>query len=199
MFQVLQWLGGGFYLLNKIFLSLSERAKSNKMARAQRWRVISWLVYLAGLPAWVIIFIHKHDWIAASLEAGGGPAMLLGLVTAIRGTADHPPRWLNRIALLCIPVGLGYSLYDFGGLTAISQWLEIALVLGFLVGTYLLARERMSGYLWYVLMHVSCGWLMYRQGYPWLAMQQAASLVFIVDAYVVSRKHRHLGSSHQRS
>jgi len=189
VFQVLQWLGGGFYLLNKIFLSWSEHAKLRSDARrARQWRILSWIVYLAGLPPWVIIFVRKHNWIAAALEAGGAPAMTLGLVTAIRGTAKNPPRWLDRFALLCIPVGFAYSLYDFGELTAVSQWLEIALVLGFLVGTYLLARERASGYLWYVLMHVSCGWLMYRQGFPWLAAQQAASLIFIVDAYAVTRR-----------
>lgn len=191
MFQVLQWLGGGFYLLNKIFLSLSERAKlRNNAVLARRWRVLSWAVYLLGLPPWVIIFLHKRDWIAASLEAGGAPAMTLGLVTAIRGTAHNPPRWLDRFALFCIPLGFAYSLYDFGGLTAVNQWLEIGLVMGFLAGTYLLARERASGYLWYVLMHVSCGWLMYRQGFRWLAIQQAASLIFIIDAYVVSRRYR---------
>lgn len=189
MFQVLQWLGGGFYLLNKIFLSLSERAKrSGKPRDAQRWRIISWVVYLLGLPPWVIIFLHKRDWIAASLEAGGAPAMTLGLVTAIRGTAHKPPRWLDRFALFCIPLGFAYSLYDFGGLTAVNQWIEIGLVMGFLVGTYLLARERASGYLWYVLMHVSCGWLMFRQRYPWLGWQQVASLVFIMDAYLVSKR-----------
>lgn len=191
MFQVLQWLGGGFYLLNKVFLSWSEHAKLQRdAARAKRWRIASWAVYLLGFPPWVIIFIHKHDWIAAALEAGGAPAMSLGLITAIRGTATNPPRWLDRFALFCIPIGLGYSLVDFGGLTAVSQWLEIGLVTGFLIGTYLLARERASGYLWYVLMHVTCGLLMFLQGYPWLAMQQAVSLGFIVDAYIVSRKRR---------
>ncbi len=188
MHQVLQWLGGGFYLLNKIFLSFSEHARSRgDETWARKWRIASWVVYLAGLPPWVIIFVSSRNWIAASVEASGAPAMLLGLVTALRGTTKNTPRRLDLLAIVCIPLGFAYSLYDFGGLNTINQWLEIGLVVGFLVGTYLLAKERASGYLWYVLMHVTCGWLMWIQGYPWLFLQQVASLGFIVYAYVVTQ------------
>src|SRR5690348_12220247 len=65
--QTLQWGAAVFYLLNKIFLWFSERAvRARKAAAARRWRILSWLVYLAGLPPWVAIFIAKHDWIAAA-------------------------------------------------------------------------------------------------------------------------------------
>lgn len=114
--------------------------------------------------------------------------MLLGLVMAFRGTTKDPPAWLNRLAFVCAPFGLAVSCYDFGGLKTLNQWLEIGLVAGFLIGTYQLARDRASGYLWFVLMHVSCGWLMYIQGYPWLVAQQIASLGFILDAYVTRRQ-----------
>ncbi|MEK7164438.1 MAG: hypothetical protein AAB779_00665, partial [Patescibacteria group bacterium] len=147
-------------------------------------------VYLAGLPPWVTIFVGSRNWIAASVEASGAPAMLLGLIIALRGTTKKPPRWLDHLALICIPLGFSYSLYDFGGLNTLNQWLEIGLVAGFLVGTYLLAKERASGYLWYVLMHISCGWLMWIQDYPWLFIQQAASLVFIADAYRATRSRK---------
>jgi len=189
--QVLQWLGGGFYLLNKVFLSFSERARNRgDEIVARRWRISSWVVYLAGLPAWVIIFVSWRNWIAASVEASGAPAMVLGLIIAYCGTTKKPPRWLDHLALFCIPLGFAYSLYDFGGLKVINQWLEIGLVVGFLVGTYLLAKERARGYLWYVLMHVTCGWLMWIQGYPWLFLQQVVSLGFIVDAYRMTQKRK---------
>jgi len=189
--QVLQWLGGGFYLLNKIFLSLSERARNRgDNATARKWRIASWVVYLVGLPPWVAIFVSHRNWIAASVEASGIPAMVLGLVIAFRGTTKDPPRWLDSLALVCIPMGFSYSLYDFGGLKSINQWLEIGLVVGFLVGTYLLAKERTEGYLWYVLMHVACAWLMWIQGYQWLFLQQAVSLVFIGDAYRMAKKRK---------
>lgn len=189
MHQTLQWLGGGFYLLNKLFLSFSEHALNRgDKTKARKWRIASWAVYLVGLPPWVIIFVIRHNWIAASVETSGAPAMLLGLITAFRGTTKNPPRWLDRIALICIPLGFTYSLYDFGGLNTVNQWLEIGLVIGFLIGTYLLAKERAGGYLWYVLMHITCGWLMWIQGYPWLFFQQVVSLGFIADAYRVAQQ-----------
>ena len=191
MSQVLQWLGGGFYLLNKVFLSFSEHARTcGNRAKARKWRIASWIVYLAGLPPWVIIFVSWHNWIAASVETSGAPAMFLGLVVSIKGKTKNPPRWLNRLAIFCIPLGFAYSLYDFGGFNRINQWLETTLVIGFLVGTYLLAKERASGYLWYILMHISCGWLMWIQSYPWLFLQQLISLGFIVDAHVATRQQK---------
>lgn len=129
-----------------------------------------------------------RNWIAAGVEASGAPSMLLGLVTALRGDPKKAPRWLDRLAFTCIPFGFAYSLYDFGGLNTLRQWLEIGLVVGFLVGTYQLAKERPSGYLWFVLMHISCGALMYIQGYLWLVLQQVISLGFIADAWLTQRK-----------
>ncbi|MFH0779356.1 MAG: hypothetical protein V1928_00680 [Parcubacteria group bacterium] len=191
MLQILQWLAGGFYLLNKVFLFFSERSKNNgNAASARKWRIASWVVYLAGLIPWVILFIVWRNWIAASVELSGAPAMVLGLVIALRGTTKNPPVWLDRIALICIPLGFAYSFYDFGGLNTINQWLEIALVAGFLIGTYLLAKEKSSGYLWYVLMHVACSWLMYIQGSVWLFVQQIISLIFIFDAYRLTRQRK---------
>ncbi len=191
MHQLLQLLGGVFYLLNKIFLSLSEHARQATHEKgARRLRIAAWAVYLIGLPPWVIIFLFERNWIAASVESSGAPAMVLGLITALRGSTKNPPRWLDHLAIVCIPLGFAYSLYDFGGLTAVSQWLEIGLVLGFLVGTYQLAKERDRGYLWYVLMHVSCGWLMWIENYTWLFLQQVVSLAFIVDAYVITQRRR---------
>ncbi len=187
----LQVWGGIGYLLNKIFLWFSEYTlNGGKNANARKWRIASWVVYMFGLPPWVIIFVMRRNWIAASVEASGAPAMFLGLALALRGTISSPPRWLDRLALVCIPLGFGCSFYDFGGITTINQWLEVGLVVGYLVGTYLLAKERASGYLWYVLMHVTCGWLMWIQGYPWLFLQQLVSLVFITDAWRATQKRR---------
>ncbi len=187
MFHALQWLGGGCYLLNKIFLAWTEDAAQRGHDRwANIWRITAWVVYLIGLPPWVIIFVHRQDWIAASVEAGGAPAMVLGLVIAINGSTAKSPVWLDRLAFLCIPIGIGYSLYDFGGLRTFSQVLELGLALGFLTGTYQLAKQDPRGYLWYVLMHISCGWLMANQGFYWLAAQQAVSLLFIIRAYVTA-------------
>ena len=73
---LLQIWGGAFYLLNKIFFSRAER--DNAISRRRLWRIRSWVVYLVGLPAWVIVFISEHNWIAAGVESGGAPAMIMG-------------------------------------------------------------------------------------------------------------------------
>src|SRR3954470_14263929 len=97
MHELLQWLGGVFFLLNKVFFSVAEHVQvSGRDAAARRWRIAAWAIYLCGLPPWIIIFVLSHNWIAASLEAGGAPAMLLGLVIAIRGKTVAAPGWLDR-------------------------------------------------------------------------------------------------------
>lgn len=175
--------GGVFYLLNKIFFSQAERSIGKKK---QTWKQRSWLVYLIGLPAWIILFVSQRNWIAMALETSGAPSMFLGLINARRqGIAE--PLWLKRLAQVLIAGGLCYSLYDFGGLTTMNQGLELSLTGGFLIGTYQLAQNKPSGYLWYMLMNLSCGLLMYIQGFLVLVAQQAISLLFVVDAY---RMHR---------
>ncbi len=180
----LQFLGGAGYLLNKVFFSCAERAHAKgRGTNARSWRIAAWVSYIVGLPLWVAIFIGRHDWIAASVEASGVPAMVLGLIFAIKRTEHKTPQWLHWFARGCVAFGLSASVYDVGGLATWTQWLEIGLAVGFLVGTYQCAFEKPSGYLWLILMHISCGWLMRVQGSEMLFWQQVASLVFIADAY----------------
>jgi hypothetical protein len=185
---LLQLWGGVFYLLNKIFFSFTERARTD--ADRKSWRTKSWIVYIIGLPAWVIIFClpENRNWIAASLEIGGLPSMILGLVLAQKEGNTKPSRVLDHIALAFVVIVIIVSLYDYGGLTTLNQGLELALTVGYLVGTYLLAKKRPSGYLWFIPMNVACGWLMWREQYPWLMWQQVASLLFIVDAFIIERR-----------
>ena len=75
---ILQVWGGGFYLLNKIFFALAEGKSENTK---RQLKIAGWTIYILGVPAWVIILISKHDWIAASIETGGVPSMLFGLFT----------------------------------------------------------------------------------------------------------------------
>lgn len=181
---LLQVWGGMFYLLNKIFFSRAERTAGGKR---KQWQVRSWRVYLTGLPAWATLFFFERNWIAMMLELGGAPSMILGLVNAYRGKSREP-KWLNYVAITAIVIGLGYSIYDFGGINTINQGLELSLTAGFLLGTYLLAKEHATGYLCFMVMNISCAALMYVQGFYWLTFQQAVSLGFVVDAY---RMHRH--------
>ncbi len=180
----LQIWGGIFYLLNKIFFSQAERSKSIDGRRL--WRIRSWIVYLAGLPAWVIVFISEHNWIAAGVESGGSPAMMVGLIIAGKGRGTEP-KWLDSIAKLSILVGLALSVYEFGGIKNLSQFLELGIAAGFLMGTYMMAKDKAQGYLWLMLGNVSCASLMGIEGYIILMTQQLVSLIFVTDAFLVRR------------
>jgi len=181
---VLQLWGGLFYLTNKICFSIAE-GKSEKIKR--ELRLAGWLIYILGVPAWVTILIMKHNWIAASIEAGGIPAMLLGLLNVYRNGAETN-RVFDLVASLStyafMVFGVSYSLYDYGGLNSVSQLLEIGVMVGFLLGSYYLAKNKNSGWLFFMLMNGSMGTLMILQGKPILAFQQAMSLCFVVYGFL---------------
>jgi hypothetical protein len=186
MLVFLQIWGGLFFLLNKIFLSRAERTEKKYPQKKHLWRILSWIVGLIGIPAWIVIFIWERNWIAFALELGGLPGMVLALVIAVRGIGKEP-RWLHYVAIFAIIFGLAYSLYDFNGLNTLTQFAELALAAGFLIGTYQIARKKLSGYLWYVIMHLACILLMYLENYPWLVTQQIISIGFVIDAYQVKK------------
>ncbi|NTV41106.1 MAG: hypothetical protein HGA61_02425 [Candidatus Moranbacteria bacterium] len=150
-------------------------------------RIVSWASCLAGLPAWVSLFMIRHDWIAACLETSAVPSIILGITNTLKGS-DKSFKLLDCLSIVAIVLGLSYSIYDLGGFGSLSQWLEIALASTFLAGTYLLAKKNANGYLWYVAMHILCALLTANQGFPMLAAQQLASLLFIVDAYRIAKK-----------
>ncbi len=186
MGEFLEYSGGSLFLLNKIFMWFAERATNKNSER--NLRISAWSVYLLGLPAWVVYFVTQRNWMAGAIEGGGAPIMVLGLINAIRGDKKEAPKRLKKLARLSILAGFLYSLYDFGGLTVMNQWLELALTLGFLVGTYQLADKNRSGYLWYMMMHIACALLVYQQGSHFLFLCQIASLVFVVDSYRLAAK-----------
>jgi len=189
--ELLQILGGVPALLNKICFSRAERCNDDNKER--KFRIWAWITHLVSFPPWAIIFVIERNWMGTALNLGAIPAMTLGLVIAIRGL-ERQPRWLDYITLTAVIIGLGYSLYDFGGMTQLTQVAELGIVVGFFIGTYMLAKKKPTGYLWYILMNGSTAWLMAMQGYPWLFAQQVASVGFIVDAFVVQRSRQVMSS-----
>lgn len=184
----LQAVAGGFYLLQKIFLSRAERAKlKHKTERVRTLKLWAWTVYPIGLFAWLIIFWHERNWIVGAVEFSGLPSMLLGFYIAFKQLDKKAPEWLFLFALLCAAIGLYISFWDFGGINTLNQYLEIGIAAGYLIGTLFLAIDKPVGYIFYVVMNISCAWLMWRQGYPVLFIQQLTSLIFVLDAYRVSR------------
>ncbi len=181
----LQIWGGVFYLLNKIFFSRAERSKNEHLRRV--WRIRSWIVYLAGLPAWVVVFISEHNWIAAGVESGGAPAMTIGLIIAWRGHGNEP-KWLDYVAKISVLIGLTLSFYEFGGIKTLNQFLELGIAAGFLMGTYMMAKDKVQGYFWLMLGNVSCASLMGLEGFFVLMAQQTVSLFFVTDAYLARKQ-----------
>ncbi|MFP3043791.1 multidrug transporter [Treponema primitia] len=177
----LQIWGGSAYLLAKILLSHAEGLRDDRI-----WRMAGWSMYLFGLPAWVILLAGRRNWIAAANEVGGGPSLLLGLLLAWK-RLDRAPKffdWAVRIVTyIMIVLGTVYSLYSFGGLTAFSQALEIGVTIGFLLGSFLLAGKNPAGWLFYGLMVISMGSLMFIQGKIILIIQQGVSLVFVISGF----------------
>lgn len=180
MYLILQLWGGVFYLANKIFFALAARADTMVLRRKRL--IYAWVVYLWALPAWVVVFLMNDNWIAAAVEAGAGPSMLVGLIIAVKGHGEAP-EWLSHVAKATTVIGIGLSLYQFGGITSIRQVFELGIATGFLFGTYYLAHQKPSGYLWFILGNLSCALLMGVQGIYIMMGQQILSLIFVFDAY----------------
>ncbi|MEI6897056.1 MAG: hypothetical protein V5786_06165 [Psychromonas sp.] len=184
---ILQVWGGGFYLVNKI---LFARAEGKQAALKKSIKIKAWIVYILGVPAWIIILVGHQNWIAASIEAGGIPAMLLGLYNTYHDNQKHN-RLFNRIVAICtyssLVFGLVYSMTLHGGIVSISQVLEIGVMMGFLLGSYLVAKNNPMGWLFFMLMNLSMATLMLLQDKPILMVQQLVSLCFVAYTLRVSR------------
>ncbi len=100
---------------------------------------------------------------------------------AIAGFPDPP-------GIAAITLGLGYSLIDNGGITSISQILEIGVMIGFLLGSYLLAKNNRKGWLFFMIMNGSMASLMLIQEKQLLALQQLVSLSFVIYGFRASNK-----------
>lgn len=187
----LQIWGGSFYLSNKILLAIAE-SKNKKTKR--RLKLLGWWIYILGVPAWVIVLATKQNWIAASIEAGGVPSMLLGLYSVYKQSNTTPKR-LGLVAKLvtyaAITLGISYSVYINGGINSASQLLEIGVMVGFLLGSYLLALNHSTGWLFFILMNGSMATLMFIQDKPILSMQQLCSLCFVVYGFIAAVRSRH--------
>lgn len=186
---LLQLWAGGFYLLNKVLFAVSQ---TQQEATQRKINLGAWTCYLVGVPAWVVILVGKQNWIAASIEAGGIPAMLLGLYNVYHRNQKTNLRF-NQVVTVCtyssLVLGVGYSLLHHGGINSVSQILEVGVMLGFLLGSYLMAKSDNRGWLFFMLMNISMAALMLLQNKGVLAGQQLLSLAFVVYGYVMATKN----------
>jgi hypothetical protein len=178
----LQIWGGTCYLLAKILLAVSEG-----ISNGRKWRIVGWFSYLAGVPAWVIILADNSDWVIASNDLGSIPSMVMGIIIAWK-----KDRKINKIfdkfvqyfTFLMIAAGIIYSIYCFHGITKFTQILEILVIIGFLAGSYLLAKNIPNGWLFFILMCSSIIILMIVQDKMLLAFLQGISLIVVIIGYI---------------
>ncbi len=184
----LQIWGAGFYLSNKILFTVAETQTTHR----KKWlKMAAWIIYTLGVPAWVIILIGEHNWIAASIEAGGIPAMLLGLYNTYHDNKKHH-KLSNVIVYLttysAIAFGVTYSLIINSGIHNFSQILEMSVMIGFLLGSYYMAKHSLKGWLFFMLMNISMAILMIIQEKPVLFIQQFISFSIVAYGYYQARK-----------
>jgi hypothetical protein len=192
---IFQIWGGTGYLLAKILLAMAEG-----MDNGRKCRIVGWCAYLAGIPAWVILLAGKQNWVVAAIDVGSVPAMILGLVSAWR--QDNPvgkrfDRFVKGFTFFMIVLGASYSAYYFHGITTFSQVLEILVTFGFLLGSYLLAKNKPSGWLLFALMCTCMGTLMLMQGKPILVFQQGISLIVVIVGYVKAVRKKSVSKGSQ--
>ncbi len=123
------------------------------------------------------------------IEVGLIPAVILGIYNALQGKGQTP-KWIKYAALAAAVAGTVFSHHYFQGIKNLDQALEISSLIGSLFGLFLAAEERPAGYLWFLLMNGGMAALVLHQGYGWLFLQQIASLYFVLDAYVQTRKEK---------
>lgn len=113
--------------------------------------------------------------------------MIMGLIIAQSGHGKEP-KWLDYTAKITMISGLILSIYEFGGINTINQVLEMGIAAGFLMGTYLLAKDNVYGYFWLIIGNLSCSALMGIQGFFFLMAQQLISIIFVTDACIARYK-----------
>ena len=187
----LQIWGGIGYLLAKILLASAEGTSAEGMDNGRKLRIIGWFSYLLGIPAWVILLAGKNNWVVASIDLGSVPSMILGIITAWKQNIQVNKAFdmfVKIFTLFMIMLGTIYSIYYFHGITTFSQVLEILITFGFLLGSYLLAKNNPNGWLLFALMCTCMGILMLIQDKTLLVFQQGISLVVVIVGYVRARK-----------
>lgn len=185
------------YLMNRVLFALAE----NKSAPLKRkMKIGGWIIFILGVPAWVVILASKNDWIAASVEAGGLPSMFLGLYNTVYHTKPANviyDRLVSAFTICTLFFGLFFSLRHYGGLHSLSQILEMGIVIGFLLGSYLLAKNNINGWLFFMLMNISTASLMLLHGTWFLMVQQLVSLGFVIFGFLQARKSLKTGGANQ--
>jgi vacuolar-type H+-ATPase subunit I/STV1 len=129
----------------------------------------------------------KNNWVVAAIEFGSIPSLILGLVTTWKQNIQvnkNFDMFVKFFTFFMIILGTLYSIFYFHGITTFSQILEILVTFGFLLGSYLLAKNNPAGWLLFALMCTSMGTLMLIQEKTILVFQQGISLIVVIAGYI---------------
>jgi hypothetical protein len=170
--------GGLFYLGHKYLTWKFE------VTGERKYLIWAWGSYLIGTPGIVLMFILKHNWMFAGLEAGGIPLMSVGLTLARSTmTLDEIKEKTERLSWIAwglTGIGIAYSFFDLGMMEHLTQWLEAGGVAGFFAGLiYQNQDKRKEAYLAYMLMIICTGILCWFEQIWFLVPQQLISFGFM--------------------
>jgi hypothetical protein len=185
---LLQIWGGTGYLAAQILIAIGESKNDSR-----KLRIAGWTSYLIGMPAWIILLIGKNDWVVAGTDIGSIPSMVLGIAAARRADAETPKsldKFAKIITFLMIVLGFAYSVYHFHGVKTLSQVLEIMVTFAFLLGSYLLAKKKPEGWLFFSLSCLCMAILMWMQSKILLLIQQTLSFMVVTFAYIMAVRRR---------
>jgi hypothetical protein len=182
----LQIWGGIGYLLAKILLATAE-----SMNDSRKLRIAGWSSYLVSVPAWIILMVGKNDWLVTGTDMGSIPTMILGIAAAWKRDTPVPKffdAFAKIITYLMIVLGFIYSIYYFHGIKTFTQILEILITIAFLLGSYLLAKQKPEGWLLYMLSGICMIILLLIQSKILLIFQQVISLIVEIIGYIKAVK-----------
>jgi peptidoglycan/LPS O-acetylase OafA/YrhL len=186
MEMFLQCWGGAGYFFSKVFIVRAEFLENHRNCR-----LIGLILYLLGMPAWIILFISRQNWMAAATEAAGIPALIFGIVMTWKQSYNPNKNidWIIRIfTCLMILSGVAYSIYIFNGISKLSQVLEIIIIVTVLSSNYLLAKKNPYTWLTFSAALIATSILMYIQDKPILCIQQLVSLIPVIIGFIKCMK-----------
>jgi hypothetical protein len=77
----------------------------------RKLRLIGWILYLLGLPAWVVLLISKQNWIASAIETAGVPAIILGIEMTWK-QSNNPNKIIDWCIRIFITIQSQYEAID---------------------------------------------------------------------------------------
>ncbi|MBI5414286.1 hypothetical protein HZA38_02110 [Candidatus Peregrinibacteria bacterium] len=164
-------LGGFLYFLSKVFLSYVGESDKKKIR-------IGWIVYLLGVPSWVIILWHYQSYIFCGTELAGGIVIFRGLISSFQEKKKTEFDSIDiGICVLVFLITLWHTVQTVG-FESIVPYLEVIIAVGFPLGGYLRRKENIFCWYAFTAMHLAAMPILWEKGRMLLWTLQALSVFF---------------------